>query len=100
MPQNIWLLFLVGYLLLINIIAAVVTAMDKSRAQRGRWRIKESTMLLLSVFGGSIGMYVTMRLIRHKTRKLKFMLGIPLIFFTEMAAAAGIFYFSQNGWSL
>lgn len=99
MPQNIWWL-LGGYLLLINIIAAVITAMDKSKAQRGCWRIKESTLLLLSALGGSIGMYLTMRLIRHKTRKLKFMLGIPLIFFAETAAAAGIFYLTQNGWGV
>ena len=81
MPQNIWWLLLMGYLLLINILAALITALDKSKAQRGRWRIKESTLLLLSALGGSIGMYLTMRLIHHKTRKLKFMLGVPLIFF-------------------
>lgn len=98
MPQNNWLLLLTGYLLLINIIAAIITAMDKSKAQRGRWRIKESTLLLLSALGGSIGMYLTMRIIHHKTRKLKFMLGIPVIFFLEAAAAAGVLYLSQNGW--
>ena len=100
MPQNIWWLLLMGYLLLINILAALITALDKSKAQRGRWRIKESTLLILSALGGSIGMYLTMRLIHHKTRKLKFMLGVPLIFFAEIVAAAGIFYFSQNGWGL
>lgn len=100
MPQNNWWLLFTGYLLLINIIAAIITAMDKSKAQRGRWRIKESTLLLLSALGGSIGMYLTMRIIHHKTRKLKFMLGIPVIFFLEAAAAAGVLYLSQNGWHL
>lgn len=66
MPQNIWWLLLMGYLLLINILAALITALDKSKAQRGRWRIKESTLLLLSALGGSIGMYLTMRLITTK----------------------------------
>lgn len=100
MPQNIWWLLLAGYLFLINIVSAALTVMDKSKAQRGRWRIKESTLLLLSALGGSVGMYVTMRLIHHKTRKLKFMFGIPVIFFVETAAVVGILYLSQNGWNI
>lgn len=45
MPQNIWWLLLMGYLLLINILAALITALDKSKAQRGRWRIKELSLI-------------------------------------------------------
>ena len=67
------------YLILINIIAIIVTAYDKYCAARNKWRVKESTLLLISVLGGGVFMYITMQIIRHKTKKLKFMLGIPLI---------------------
>lgn len=72
------------YLLAINIIAIIVTIYDKLCAIGRKWRIKESTLLLLSSLGGSIGMYITMLLIRHKTRHLKFMLGIPAILLFEL----------------
>nr|WP_316613696.1 DUF1294 domain-containing protein [uncultured Ruminococcus sp.] len=76
--------FLYIYLILINIIAVIVTIHDKHAAVKGNWRVKERTLLLLSALGGAPAMYLTMLLIRHKTQKPKFMLGIPLIFFAEL----------------
>ncbi len=76
--MNPYFLFLI-YLVIINIIAVIVTVCDKYRAKHNKWRIKESTLLLISALGGSIFMYITMQIIRHKTKKIKFMLGIPLI---------------------
>ncbi len=70
---------LYGYLGVISVIAVVVTIADKVKAKRGAWRVPENTLLLLSALGGSIAMLVTMLLIRHKTKHLKFMLGIPII---------------------
>lgn len=81
--MNIFLIFLAIYLILINFIAVIVTIYDKRCAVKRRWRVKESTLLLLSVFGGGICMYITMLLIRHKTRHIKFMLGIPLILIVQ-----------------
>ena len=71
--------FLIIYLILINLIAVIVTVHDKAAAVNGNWRVKERTLLLLSALGGSPAMLLTMLLIRHKTRKAKFMVGIPLI---------------------
>jgi uncharacterized membrane protein YsdA (DUF1294 family) len=67
------------YLVIINIISVIVCCYDKLMAIKGRRRISEKTLLTLSALGGSIAMLFTMCLIRHKTRHLKFMLGIPLI---------------------
>lgn len=100
MPQNFWVYLAVGYLVLINLVSAVVTVADKSKAKRGKWRVKERTLLLLSALGGSIGMYLTMHIIRHKTKKLKFMLGIPLIFLAEAALIWGVFFLFSNGWGV
>ena len=72
------------YLVVINIISIFVTVSDKKRSIKKKWRIKESTLLLLSLSGGSIGMYITMHIIRHKTKHLKFMLGIPVIIILQV----------------
>lgn len=82
--MNILLIILAIYLILINLIAVIVTIYDKLCAVKRRWRVKESTLLLLSALGGSICMYITMLLIRHKTRHIKFMLGIPLILIIQI----------------
>ena len=72
------------YLVVINIIAVIVTVHDKSAAQRGAWRVKESTLMLISALGGAPAMYLTMLTIHHKTRKPLFMIGIPVIFIIEL----------------
>lgn len=70
---------LVVYLCIISLTAVFVTIADKIKARRGKWRIPEATLLLISALGGSAAMYLTMHTIRHKTKHIKFMLGIPLI---------------------
>ena len=85
--MNIFLFILAIYLILINLIAVIVTIYDKLCAVKRRWRVKESTLLLLSALGGSICMYITMLLIRHKTRHIKFMLVIPLILIVQLIIA-------------
>ncbi len=67
------------YLSAISLVSVVVTVADKLKAKKGRWRVPENTLLLLAALGGSVAMYLTMHLIRHKTRHAKFMWGIPII---------------------
>ena len=74
------------YLSIINLIAVIVTVHDKNAAQRGSWRVKERTLMLISVLGGAPLMYLTMLTIHHKTRKPLFMVGIPLVFIAQVAA--------------
>ena len=73
----------VVYGIVINLLGAGVTLWDKHCAKEGKWRVRESTLLLVAACGGSAAMYITMRWIRHKTRKMKFMLGIPSIFLLQ-----------------
>jgi uncharacterized membrane protein YsdA (DUF1294 family) len=84
-----WRAFLI-YLAAVNFISVIVTIYDKKRARAGKWRVPEATLLTLAALGGSPMMYLTMRVVRHKTRKKKFMLGIPAIFFFQAAAVAAI----------
>ena len=77
---------LFGYLIAISIISIIVCIYDKIAAKHNpKHRTRESTLLLLSALGGSVAMYVTMQLIRHKTKHVKFMLGIPLIIVVQAA---------------
>lgn len=57
---------------------------DKKKAKFGRWRISEKTLLIIALFGGSIGTIVGMYWFRHKTKKLKFTLGFSTILISEI----------------
>lgn len=67
------------YLLIINAAGFLLMLVDKWKAKKNRWRVRESTLLLVAALGGSIGSLAGMYLFRHKTQHLKFTLGIPLI---------------------
>lgn len=87
------LLGVLAYLLVISIIAICVTAYDKWAAKkRPKHRTPEKTLLLLSALGGSVAMLLTMLSIRHKTKHLKFMIGIPLIIALQIALAVVILF--------
>ena len=74
------------YLAGVSILALALTFYDKWAARRRHWRISEGALLAVSALGGSLAMLVTMRLLRHKTRKPKFMVGIPVIIAIQLAA--------------
>ena len=82
------------WLLVISLISLVVTVYDKWAAKkRPEERTRESTLILLSALGGSVAMLLTMLGIRHKTKHIKFMLGIPLIILLQAAIALGLLFF-------
>ena len=85
---------IVIYLCFISIVSIVVCCYDKIAAKHNpKHRTRESTLLWLSVLGGSLAMYCTMQLIRHKTKHVKFMLGIPLIIIVQIAIPVCIHLF-------
>ena len=73
------------YLLIINAISFVLMLADKRMAQKNLWRIPESTLMAAAAIGGSIGSLLGMYTFRHKTRHLKFTLGIPVILGLQVA---------------
>ena len=86
-----FLKILLGYLLAISVISIIVCIYDKIAAKHNpKHRTREATLLLLSALGGSVAMFTTMLIIRHKTKHVKFMLGIPLIMIAQAAAVIGI----------
>lgn len=73
------------YLVLVNAAAFLLMHEDKRKAKQGAWRIPETTLLGLAIAGGSIGAIAGMHLFRHKTKHLKFALGLPLILAVQIA---------------
>lgn len=83
------------YLAAVNLLAAILTISDKRRSIRHRFRIPEKVLFLAAILGGSIGEYVTMRIIRHKTLHKRFMWGLPAIIVLQLAAAAWLIFRPQ-----
>lgn len=75
-----WLMY---YLIVVNLLTWLIYGIDKWKAKRRAWRIPERTLLLLAAAGGCTGALAGMLMFRHKTRKLKFMIGVPVIFVVE-----------------
>ena len=82
------------YLCVINIIAIIVCTADKIKAQLNKWRISEKTLLAISVIGGALGMYITMLIIRHKTKHKTFMIGLPFLILVHVVAI--LLYLQRN----
>lgn len=93
LDNKILLLFALVYLLIISIISISVTCYDKWAAKKKpQARTRESTLLLLSALGGAVAMLITMYGIRHKTKHIKFMLGIPLIILIQVALIVALLF--------
>lgn len=84
---------LIVYVAAVNAVAFVVYGVDKYKAQKAKWRIRESTLLLLAVIGGSAGAWLGMKIWRHKTRHAKFRYGVPAILLIQLA---GVLCFLWN----
>ena len=87
---------LVIYLVLIGIVAVAITVGDKSAAKRKKWRVPEATLMMIGLFGGALPMFVTMRIIRHKTNHMKFMVGLPLEIALHAALICLLIYLNFN----
>ena len=70
---------LIIYVILINLLAAFVCVFDKRRAIKHGKRTSEQTLWFLSFLGGSLGMYITMQIVRHKTLHKSFMVVLPIL---------------------
>ena len=84
--------YILAYLLIVNAAAFLLMLIDKIKAKKNLWRIKESTLMLSAAIGGSIGALAGMYTFRHKTLHRKFTIGIPLILAAQIAAVVYILY--------
>ena len=93
--ENLALSIFLAYIAVISLISVVVCIYDKkiSKKNRVELRTPEKTLMLLSALGGSVAMFITMQIIRHKTKHVKFMLGIPLIIIVQAVIVFLLFRF-------
>ena len=80
----------VVYFIAISLVTAIVTAIDKYKAKKGAFRIKEATLFILAALGGALSEYAVMRLIRHKTLHKRFMIGLPLIIILQIIVVISV----------
>lgn len=79
---------LIYYLIAINLLAILVYGLDKRRAIKNKWRVKELYLFLIAFLGGAIGSLMAMYVFHHKTKKISFVLGVPILILLNL----GIFY--------
>jgi uncharacterized membrane protein YsdA (DUF1294 family) len=76
MIDNVYFLFPIIYAVL-NAASFTLYGMDKFKAKKGKWRVSENSLLVVSLFG-PIGAWLGMQHFRHKTQKPVFKYLIPL----------------------
>ena len=84
------------YLIVINLIGFLAMFIDKQKAKKRAWRIPENTLFMLTLLGGGIGTIAGMYTFRHKTKKLKFTVGMPAILICELLLIVYLWYNLSN----
>lgn len=67
------------YITIVNIIGFIICFIDKRRASKNKFRVKEKNLLLICALGGCLGFYIGMYVFHHKTRKIKFQFLVPIL---------------------
>ena len=70
---------LIVYLIVINALGFIFMGADKRRAVMHQWRIKERTLFIFALLGGSAGSILGLLVFHHKTKHKKFAIGMPMI---------------------
>ncbi len=83
MLRGIWIVYL-----MLNVIAFSLFGLDKQRAKRGLWRIRESALLAVIWLMGGVGAWLGMRLFRHKTQKRRFVISANVASVLQLALIA------------
>jgi len=84
--------YLLIYLLIINAVGFLLMLIDKWKAKHHIWRIPEATLMGVAALGGSVGSLLGMYTVRHKTKHIKFTIGIPVILVVQIFAAVYFLY--------
>ena len=85
--------WLIWYLVAINLVTFFIYGLDKAKAEGRSWRVKETRLLLLALVGGTIGAIAGMKIFRHKTKKIGFLLPFVLILVAQIGL---LYYFLTN----
>lgn len=88
--------FLITYVILMNLIGLLAMGMDKLKARRRKSRIPERTLFILALLFGSVGILIGMYLFHHKTKKLRFSIGIPVILVVQLLLVGLLYQWNRQ----
>ncbi|SET74517.1 Uncharacterized membrane protein YsdA, DUF1294 family [Natronincola peptidivorans] len=80
------------YLFIVNIAAFLLVGIDKRRAKREEWRIKEMTFIMMALLGAAAGVLLGMVFFHHKQSKKKFYFGVPILYIINKIASIIIYH--------
>lgn len=83
---------ILGYMILINFIGFISMGMDKYRAVKKKWRVKEGTLFFIAGIGGSFGSILGMHIFHHKSSRKKFRLGFFVLLLIQVLVLAVVYY--------
>nr|WP_239635419.1 DUF1294 domain-containing protein [Paenibacillus sp. H1-7] len=86
------MLFLLTYLAVLNIAGFMMMGYDKSQAVHHGRRVPEKRLFAVAAVGGALGAWLGMKIYRHKTKHLSFVIGLPVLFVLNMVC---IYYFTD-----
>lgn len=78
------------YLLIVNALGFYMMWSDKRKAIKDAWRTPERNFFIVALIGGSVGCWAGMQTFRHKTKHIKFTVGIPMILLLQIMAVLWI----------
>lgn len=84
------------YLIIINALGFLIMLIDKQKAKKKKWRIPEARLMLTAALGGSVGTLLGMYTFRHKTKHIKFTLGVPAILIGQILFILGMVQLMHN----
>ena len=82
----VWVLLTVYAM--VNVIAFTLYGIDKRRAKKNLWRIRERTLLLATGLFGGVGAWLGMKVFRHKTQHMVFKVLVPVMAIAQMLLMA------------
>ena len=85
MKEQLFQHILAIYLVVTNVVTFFMYGIDKWKAKRSKWRIREAALLGLAVLGGSVGAWLGMKVWHHKTMHKKFKYGVPATIIIQLA---------------
>ena len=88
---------IVIYLLIVNAVGFYMMWSDKRKAIKDAWRTPERNFFIVALIGGSVGCWAGMQTFRHKTKHIKFNVGIPMIMLLQIMA---VLWITGQGYSL
>ncbi len=83
-------LYIACWLVWINLATFVAFKWDKQKSIKKEWRIRESTLLNLALFGGSPAAIAAQKILRHKTRKEPFRSQLRIICIFQIVLGVGM----------